>query len=120
MPDQPDEIGVLVGHVLETVPRLLVDRDLPRLAVGVCDRSGVLWSAGFGRTARGGGGPITTRTLPPVSLPQPVKAEAWPWPILVDSSQLKPAGTPPAATGASTAGRLVQRPPATSRTVPVQ
>jgi len=63
MPDQADEIAAVVGHVSETVPRLLADQDLPGLAVGVCDKSGILWSAGFGRTVRGGGVPVTTQTL---------------------------------------------------------
>lgn len=63
MPDQADGVAAVVRHVSETVPRLLATQDLPGLAVGVCDASGVLWSAGFGRTARGGGGPVTTRTL---------------------------------------------------------
>lgn len=63
MGDHSDGIAAVVRHVSETVPRLLADQDLPGLAVGVCDRSGVLWSAGFGRTVRGGGGPVTTQTL---------------------------------------------------------
>ncbi|MGI3786074.1 MAG: serine hydrolase [Janthinobacterium lividum] len=41
----------------------MADQDLPGRAVGVGDRSGVLWSAGFGTTVRGGDRPVTTRTL---------------------------------------------------------
>ncbi|WP_161606182.1 serine hydrolase domain-containing protein [Microlunatus speluncae] len=36
------------------VPGLLAEHDVPGLAIGICDASGLRWSAGFGHTTRGG------------------------------------------------------------------
>ncbi|WP_272949164.1 serine hydrolase domain-containing protein [Kribbella pittospori] len=44
------------------VPGLLDEHGLPSVAVGVCDSTAVLWSAGFGTTRAGGGEPVTAET----------------------------------------------------------
>lgn len=44
------------------VPGLLAEHGVPGLAIGICDASGLLWSAGFGRTGRDGG-PVTPDTM---------------------------------------------------------
>lgn len=59
----PDRTAAVADHVSATALRLLAGGDVPGLAVGVCDRSGVLWSAGFGTTGRAGGAPVTPQTL---------------------------------------------------------
>jgi CubicO group peptidase (beta-lactamase class C family) len=45
-----------------SIPDALARLDIPGLAVGVCDRNGILWSAGFGSTEQLGGTPITSHT----------------------------------------------------------
>ncbi len=44
------------------LPALLAEHDVPGLAVGICDPSGLLWSAGFGRIGRDGAA-ITPQTM---------------------------------------------------------
>jgi CubicO group peptidase (beta-lactamase class C family) len=58
----PPSIDKLVDTWQATIPNALRRHDVPGLAIGVCDRNGALWSAGFGTAARGGGGAITTAT----------------------------------------------------------
>ncbi|MET9023031.1 serine hydrolase [Actinopolymorpha sp. NPDC004070] len=63
----PDGAGSAVAAVArqltEEIPRLLAEQDLPGMAVGICDRSGIRWSAGFGVRARGGREPVSSQTV---------------------------------------------------------
>lgn len=45
------------------IPALLEENKLPGLAVGICDASGVRWSAGFGTTHAGGKQAVRTSTM---------------------------------------------------------
>ncbi len=51
------------GWVRDEGMGLLARHGVPGLAVGVCDRTGPLWSAAFGRTAREGGRSVSTDTI---------------------------------------------------------
>ena len=55
--------GSVAGELTEQIPALLARHNLPGLAVGICDRSGLLWSQGFGSTRSGGGDPVRTSTM---------------------------------------------------------
>ncbi|MBO9523694.1 MAG: beta-lactamase family protein [Nocardioidaceae bacterium] len=57
MPD----VDVLIDHLATLVPRLAAEHGVPGIAVGLCDRTGPLWSQGFGGT--GAGSPVGTRTM---------------------------------------------------------
>lgn len=52
-----------MDELSEQIPELLARHRLPGLAVGVCDRSGLLWSRGFGSTRSEGGDPVRTSTM---------------------------------------------------------
>ncbi len=56
------ELDTLIGALDAEVPAAMEDLRIPGAAVGICDASGVLWAAGYGTTARGGGTPVTPRT----------------------------------------------------------
>ncbi|TDO46097.1 CubicO group peptidase (beta-lactamase class C family) [Kribbella sp. VKM Ac-2571] len=45
------------------VAGLLEQHRVPGIAVGICDRKSMLWSAGFGRTRAGGGESVTPQTM---------------------------------------------------------
>ncbi|MGW6195084.1 serine hydrolase [Kribbella sp. NPDC055110] len=42
---------------------LMDEHQVPGAAVGICDATSTLWSAGFGRTRAGGGEPVTPDTM---------------------------------------------------------
>nr|WP_269091222.1 serine hydrolase [Actinopolymorpha cephalotaxi] len=56
-------VDAVARRLSEEIPRLLAEKDIPGMAVGICDRSGIRWSAGFGVRARGGGEPVSTETV---------------------------------------------------------
>jgi CubicO group peptidase (beta-lactamase class C family) len=45
------------------IPELMAEHDIPGLALGICNRDGVVWSGGFGSTRRDGGRPVSTSTM---------------------------------------------------------
>lgn len=53
----------IVDDLAEQIPELLARHHVPGLAIGVCDRSGVLWAKGFGGTRAEGGKPVTPSTM---------------------------------------------------------
>ncbi|WP_020579184.1 serine hydrolase domain-containing protein [Actinopolymorpha alba] len=53
----------VASRLTREIPSLLVEHGIPGMAVGVCDRSGVTWSAGFGVNALGRADPVTTQTM---------------------------------------------------------
>lgn len=55
--------GAVRDWISEEACALLARHEVPGLSVGVCDRTGPLWSAAFGMTARDSGHPVTTNTL---------------------------------------------------------
>ncbi|MDN3353651.1 serine hydrolase domain-containing protein [Actinomadura sp. DC4] len=55
-------IDGLIADLERTVPRALEEHGVPGAAVGICDEREILWSAGFGSTAHGGGTPVTAAT----------------------------------------------------------
>lgn len=57
------DVGHIVDDLAAQIPELLARHHVPGLAIGVCDRSGVLWSQGFGATRAEGGGPVTPSTM---------------------------------------------------------
>jgi CubicO group peptidase (beta-lactamase class C family) len=57
------DVGSVVDRIRVEIPELLAEHGIPGLAVGICNRSDVLWAAGFGSTRPEGAGEITTRTL---------------------------------------------------------
>lgn len=56
-------LGRIVDDLAEQIPELLARHHVPGLAIGVCDRSGVLWAKGFGATRAEGGRPVTPSTM---------------------------------------------------------
>ncbi len=56
-------VEAVARRLTEEIPRLLAEKDVPGMAVGICDRSGIRWSAGFGVRARGGSEPVSTQTV---------------------------------------------------------
>lgn len=57
------KIDHIADDLQRRVPALLDEHQLPGMAIGICDATSVLWSAGFGTTRAGGDDPITTETL---------------------------------------------------------
>lgn len=55
--------GAIQRRVAEEVSGLLARHDVPGLAVGVCDRTGPIWSAAFGALGRSDHRPVSTRTI---------------------------------------------------------
>jgi CubicO group peptidase (beta-lactamase class C family) len=50
-------------HALDAeIPRAMQRLDIPGVAIGICDASQTLWSAGYGATAKHDGSPITPAT----------------------------------------------------------
>jgi CubicO group peptidase (beta-lactamase class C family) len=58
MPYFNDLVEALDTGIRSAMPRL----DIPGVAIGICDASQTLWSAGYGVTAKHGGFPITPAT----------------------------------------------------------
>lgn len=56
-------LGRVIDDLRREIPELLVRHRVPGLAIGVCDRSGVLWTQGFGATRVEGGDPVTPSTM---------------------------------------------------------
>lgn len=52
----------VIAGLQRRVAGLLEEHRVPGVAVGICDRESMLWSAGFGRT-RAGGEPVTPETM---------------------------------------------------------
>ncbi|MGH3489658.1 MAG: serine hydrolase domain-containing protein, partial [Actinopolymorphaceae bacterium] len=59
MPD----VMAIVDELRQEIPDLLVEHKVPGLAIGICDASALLWSAGYGTTRAGGDQPISTSTV---------------------------------------------------------
>jgi len=53
----------VISALQTEIPELLEKQSLPGLAVGICDASSIIWSAGFGTTRAAGTQPITSRTM---------------------------------------------------------
>jgi CubicO group peptidase (beta-lactamase class C family) len=63
-PDRVDEaVGALAGRWEAEIRRRMAEHDVPGLAVGVCDRTGMLWSAVFGTRRAGADEPVTHQTM---------------------------------------------------------
>ncbi|ACQ78466.1 beta-lactamase [Beutenbergia cavernae DSM 12333] len=58
----PRDVETVAAELEQRVPRLLAEHAIPGVAIGVCDASRILWSAGFGTTTADGSQPITTDT----------------------------------------------------------
>lgn len=65
MPDHhPNpEVDKVAERLLDEIPGLLVEHGIPGMAVGISDRSGVSWSAGFGVRAAGSSDPVSAQTI---------------------------------------------------------
>jgi CubicO group peptidase (beta-lactamase class C family) len=57
------EIAAIAARLGGEIPRMLVEHDIPALAIGIVDASGNGWNAAFGTTTRGGGQPVATTTM---------------------------------------------------------
>ncbi|TCC07442.1 serine hydrolase domain-containing protein [Kribbella soli] len=53
----------VVAGLRRRVAGLLEEHRVPGIAVGICDGTSMLWSAGFGSTRAGGGEPVTPETM---------------------------------------------------------
>ncbi|WP_272473297.1 serine hydrolase domain-containing protein [Baekduia alba] len=58
----PGRIDELAGVLDAAIPDAMASAAVPGLAIGLCDASGPLWSAGYGTTRRDGDVPIATDT----------------------------------------------------------
>jgi CubicO group peptidase (beta-lactamase class C family) len=57
------DFGREAASLAEEIPSLLEAHQVPGLAVGICDASGVRWSAGFGVVGRASKQPVGTSTV---------------------------------------------------------
>ncbi|MEQ4205932.1 serine hydrolase domain-containing protein [Actinopolymorpha sp. B9G3] len=57
------DVTAIVEELRQEIPDLLVEHQIPGLAIGICDASKRLWSAGFGTTRAGGDQPVSTSTM---------------------------------------------------------
>jgi CubicO group peptidase (beta-lactamase class C family) len=55
--------AAVIARYQARIPDLMAEQGVPGLAIAVVDGDRVLWSQGFGTTARGGGTPVTTDTM---------------------------------------------------------
>jgi CubicO group peptidase (beta-lactamase class C family) len=58
-----DDVALIPEWVERRATGLLAEYRVPGLSVGVCDRNGLRWSAGYGTTARVDGHPVATDTM---------------------------------------------------------
>jgi CubicO group peptidase (beta-lactamase class C family) len=56
------KVDALAEYLKESLPDELRTNGIPGAAIGICDSHDILWSAGFGSTARGPSAPVTTWT----------------------------------------------------------
>lgn len=59
----PMRVDEVVTDLDRRIPELLTEHDLPGLAVGVCDSSGVLWVGAYGAKTTATPGPVTPKTI---------------------------------------------------------
>lgn len=57
------QVARVADELRGRIPALLDEHRLPGMAIGICNPTSMLWSAGFGTTRAGGGEPITADTM---------------------------------------------------------